>query len=100
MRWSSDPKKYASNLKRHGVRFEDAVRVFDDPLAQIDDDSAHEAGRWTITGRPRSWSRDVLFVVYVEIHDDAVWIISARHATKHEREDYEGRKKGKRRKRR
>jgi uncharacterized DUF497 family protein len=91
MRWRADPRKAAANVKRHGVRFEDAVLVFADPLADIDDDSAHESGRWNIVGRPFPWKPDVLFVVYVEISDDEVRIISARHATKHERQRYEER---------
>jgi uncharacterized protein len=91
MNWSADPKKAASNLKRHGVSFEDAARVFLDPLADIDDDSAHERGRLNIVGRPFAWKSDLLFVVYIEISDDTVHIISARHATKHERNRYEER---------
>lgn len=71
------------------MSFEDAVLVFADPLAQIEDDSAHEPGRWTILGKPYPFKRAVLFVVYVEIADDEVRLISARHATKHERRRYE-----------
>jgi len=29
-----DPRKAASNLKKHGVSFAEAMTVFDDPLAQ------------------------------------------------------------------
>jgi len=89
VKWSADLRKAASNLKRHGVSFEDAVLVFADPLADIEEDSEHESGRFNILGRPWTWKRDVLFVVYVEVSDEHVRLISARHATKHERERYE-----------
>lgn len=73
------------------MSFEDAVLVFADPLADIEEDSAHETGRFNIVGRPWPWRLDVLFVVYVEVSDDEVRLISARHATKHEKERYEER---------
>ena len=92
MKWSADPRKAASNLRKHGVSFEDAVLVFADPLADIEDDSEHEPGRFNILGRPWPWKRDVLFVVYAEISEDSVRLISARHATKHERQRYEERR--------
>jgi uncharacterized protein len=91
MKWCADPRKAASNLRRHGVSFEEAVLVFADPLADIEDDSLHEPERFNIVGRPYAWKRDLLFVVYVEISDDEVRIISARHATRHERKRYEER---------
>ena len=89
MKWSADPRKAASNAKKHGVTFEESVRVFADPVAEIEDDSAHGEGRYTILGRPYPWKRDLLFVVYVEISDDEVRLISARHATRQERRRYE-----------
>ena len=38
-----DPRKAASNLRKHGVSFEEAVRVFGDPLARIFDDPDHSS---------------------------------------------------------
>lgn len=89
MKFNADPKKAASNVKKHGVSFDEAVLVFADPVAEIEDDSEHGEGRYTIVGRPYAWKRDVLFVVYVEVSDDEVRLISARHATKNERRRYE-----------
>jgi len=43
-RFEWDPKKAASNLKRHGISFEDAVGVFGDPLARIFDDEDFAVG--------------------------------------------------------
>jgi uncharacterized DUF497 family protein len=91
MKWRADPRKAASNMKRHGVSFDDAVLVFADPLADIEEDSAHHPGRFNIVGRPWPWRRDLLFVVYVESTEEEVRVISARHATKHERKRYEER---------
>jgi len=36
-----DPKKAASNLRKHGVSFEEAASVFDDVLATIYEDPDH-----------------------------------------------------------
>ena len=36
-----DPAKAASNLKKHGVPFNEAITVFDDPLASTLPDDQH-----------------------------------------------------------
>ena len=36
-----DPRKAASNLKKHGVSFAEALTVFSDPAARIFDDPDH-----------------------------------------------------------
>jgi len=41
MRFTWDPTKAASNLRKHGVSFEEALTVFGDPLARIHDDPLH-----------------------------------------------------------
>ena len=38
-----DPAKAAANLLQHGVSFEEAATVFQDPLAKIHDDPDHSA---------------------------------------------------------
>ena len=38
-----DPQKARANLKKHGVTFEEALRVFADPLARIFGDPDHSA---------------------------------------------------------
>ncbi len=46
-----DPKKAASNLKKHGVSFDDAVSALLDPMALVrEDDDAHEEQRFLIVG--------------------------------------------------
>ena len=41
MEFEWDESKAASNLKKHGVSFEEAKTVFDNPLAVIFDDESH-----------------------------------------------------------
>jgi len=84
-----DSRKAKVNKRKHGVTFEEAALVFADPLALIDDDSHHENGREIILGKPYPFRRDLLFVVFIEVRDEVVRIISARHATAAERHRYE-----------
>ncbi len=84
--WDND--KAASNQKKHRVTFEEAATVFADPLAVIFDDDAHsqEEQREIIVGH--SADSRLLLVSFTE-RAGVVRIISARRATKREREDYE-----------
>ncbi|HYT93774.1 MAG TPA: BrnT family toxin [Gemmataceae bacterium] len=84
--WDKD--KAAANKKKHGVTFEEAATVFDDPLAAIFDDEAHskDEQREIIVGH--STKKRLLLVCFTE-RAGAVRIISARRATKRERKDYE-----------
>jgi uncharacterized DUF497 family protein len=60
--------------------------VFADPLALITEDPAHPV-RALIVGESAKWR--ILLVVFAEIVDQDVRIISARRATPHERRRYE-----------
>ena len=86
MRFTWDEHKAASNLRKHGVSFEEAVTVFADPLALIVEDARH-VERSLIVGE--SVAGGILVTVFAEIHEDEIRIISARHATNHERRRYE-----------
>jgi uncharacterized DUF497 family protein len=82
-----DPRKAASNLRRHGVAFSEAVRGFSDPLARIfDDERVQSELREIIVGHS---TRNRLLIVCFTQRDDAIRIISARKATRNERKDYE-----------
>ncbi|WP_203073796.1 BrnT family toxin [Falsiroseomonas ponticola] len=91
MRFSWDEWKAADNLRKHGVRFEAAIRVFDDPSHRTRlDDTRHEQ-RWQTIGMPSSANPLVLLVVHaqwVSGDDEEVRIISARRATPRERRAY------------
>jgi uncharacterized DUF497 family protein len=82
-RW--DPRKAASNLRKHGISFEEAATMLAHPPALVVDDIVH-AERALIVGE--SLARRILVTVFVE-PDDEVRIISARRATTHERRRYE-----------
>lgn len=89
MKFSWDPRKADSNLRKHGIAFDEALTVFNDPLAFIFDDRLHseEEHREIIIGFS-TLSRLVL-VCFVERMEDTIRIISARRATKDEIKDYE-----------
>jgi len=89
MKFSWDPRKADSNLRKHGVAFDEAITVFNDPLAFIFDDMEHseEEHREIIIGYS-ALSRLIL-VCFVERAEETIRIISARRATKDEVKDYE-----------
>lgn len=89
MRFEWDPAKAASNIRKHGVSFDEAVTVFRDPLAFIFDDTTHseQEHREIIIGM--SPLRRMILVCFVERLEDIVRIISARPATRQEIKDYE-----------
>jgi uncharacterized DUF497 family protein len=84
--WDDD--KAAANLAKHLVSFEEAMSVFDDPLARIHDDPDHSAGeiREIITGY--SSSARLLLVSFTE-REDEIRIINARKPDKDERRHHE-----------
>ncbi|MFE0754838.1 BrnT family toxin [Inquilinus sp. NPDC058860] len=93
MRWTWDPAKAAQNLRKHGVSFDLASRVFGDPYAlTLPDPHPHEE-RWRTIGMPSSNSSVLLFVVHTggdELNPDPIGrIISARRAEPRERKAYE-----------
>ena len=87
MRFEWDEDKNRHNLRKHDVRFETAILVFDDPLAiSRRDYSVEEEERWITVGAIAPGS--ILLVVhtfYEENHEEVVRVISARAAESHER---------------
>ena len=86
MQFLWDRRKAAANLKKHGVSFGEAAAAFDDPLGAYYPDSLHP-DRFILIGLSRQ--QRVLYVVHGEVRSDAIRIISARKATKHEKARYE-----------
>jgi len=79
--------KAASNLKKHGVSFEAATAVFEDPDRLEEDDLfAHGEYRSIAVGAIDGL---VLTVVYSEPEENLIRLISARLATAKERKAYE-----------
>jgi len=89
LRFEWDRNRASTNLTRHGVSFDEASTVFDNPLAKIFDDDAHSVyeRREIIIGH--SATNRLLVVCFTEVEDDVIRIISAREPTKKERKDYE-----------
>jgi uncharacterized protein len=83
-----DPAKAAANLLQHGVSFEEAATVFQDPLAKIHNDPDHSATerRDIIVGH--SLQGQLLVVSFTD-RGGKIRLISTRPVTKHERRDYE-----------
>jgi uncharacterized DUF497 family protein len=81
-----DQPKADANARKHGVAFEEASTVFLDPLALIVEYPGHPENARIIG---LSAARRVLLVVFVEQGQDALRLISARRATRHERRRYE-----------
>ncbi len=48
-----DPRKAATNLKKHGVSFLEAMTVFNDPLSSTlpDDQHSEDEPRWIVIGK-------------------------------------------------
>src|SRR2546426_11369693 len=81
-----DPKKAASNLRKHKIDFADAATVFEDEAALTIDDDDPEEKRFATIGMD-ALAR-VLVVVYTW-RGENVRMISARNATPVERRQYE-----------
>ncbi len=84
--WDAD--KATKNLSKHGVSFDEARTVFNDPLYIdfYDPDHSDEEERYLVIGE--SSNGRLLIVSYTE-RGDVVRLISSREATPAERKDYE-----------
>ena len=80
--------KAGSNLRKHGVAFEEASTAFRDPLSITIPDSEHseQEARFLLIGL--SLSGRLLVVSHFE-KGDTIRVISARIATRAERREYE-----------
>lgn len=80
-----DPKKDLDNQRKHGIAFEDACCVFDDPhRSVVPDEREYDERRWLVTGRVDS---EVMVVVFTS-RGDQQRIISARKAKRREEQAY------------
>ena len=86
VKYEWDSKKAASNLRKHGIDFADAVTVLDDQNALTIPDPNPEEDRFVTMGLDALWR--VLIVVYTW-RGEVIRIISARKATPGERSQYE-----------
>ena len=92
MRWTWDPDKNATNIRKHGIAFETAARVFDDLFFVMIEDPYQYERRWQTYGYVES---AVIVVIHTwpeydwESGEPVGRIISARKATRTERITYE-----------
>lgn len=83
--WNEE--KAVKNFQKHGIAFRTATRDFQDEnrLVIFDDEHSRDEDRYIAIGKVKN----VLFVIYVERAEN-IRIISARLATKREKEMYYG----------
>lgn len=90
LQFTWDEKKNLVNIRKHGVGFAEAAKVYFDPerLELFDGEhSTMNEERWVIIG---TVNMKILFVVIFWQADNLIRIISARQATKKEQEAYYG----------
>lgn len=87
-RFDWDPSKAESNLRKHGISFEEASTVFGDTFALLMQDVDHsvEEERYLLLGM--SSRRHLLVVAFAE-RPPLTRLISARQPTRTERRSYE-----------
>ena len=85
-----DPRKEATNQKKHGVSFHEAKTAFTDEFARLiaDPDSFGEEDRFLLLGT--SIHSRLLVVCHCVREGDSIRIISARKANRREKKAYEG----------
>jgi uncharacterized DUF497 family protein len=91
VRFEWDENKNRSNYRKHGLTFDTAAKVFNDPdFVMLPDREIDGEERWQTVGRVGG----VMLIVVVhtirdENNDEVVRIISARHLDAHERRRYD-----------
>ncbi|RLD80676.1 MAG: BrnT family toxin [Bacteroidetes bacterium] len=85
MKFEWDNKKNKSNIKKHGIDFNDAEQIFENPLL-IKEDNRFDYGekRWIGIGR----LLEFVVVVIFTFRNKVIRIISLRLANKNEKEGY------------
>ena len=91
MEFDWDDEKNAANFAKHGVSFELASYVFDDPLQHSVLDPCEYEERWQTIGVAKNVMTILVVHTITEIEgeEELIRIISARLATAHERRAYE-----------
>ena len=84
-----DEIKSDANLIKHGISFDDASDVFYGPIILYPSDRNNEE-RWVAVGA----LKDRLIAVIFTRRADAIRIVSARRARKHEKREYRNAKMG------
>lgn len=88
MKFEWDENKNQTNIRKHGIDFNDAAYVFSDPFALniADDEHSETEERWLLLGK--NLNESILLVVHTFRSSNAIRIISARKATTNEKTTY------------
>lgn len=88
LKFEWDRRKAVSNIKKNRVLFEDAATAFGDPLSVTIHDPTHsdDEDRFILLGETQG--KKLVVVAHTD-RNDTIRIISARPATRREREEYE-----------
>jgi uncharacterized DUF497 family protein len=84
-----DASKARSNIKKHGISFEEATTIFGDPRAITIESSIVSREKRLVTIGRSATGRFVIVVVHID-RNDRLRVISARPASRAERKQYEG----------
>jgi uncharacterized protein len=85
-----DEAKNQSNQKKHGISFEEATQAFNDPFRVTYDERIEDGEvRWQTFGMVRGVMLLMVAHTLVDDWESVVRIISARQATRKERNRYE-----------
>lgn len=87
MKVTWDPAKAEENLRKHGVAFEDASGVFDDPLVASMHDLDHSEGELHQLSIGESNTRRIVVVWYV-LRNEVPHLIGARKASSAEKKRF------------
>jgi uncharacterized DUF497 family protein len=88
LRFEWDEAKAGLNFEKHGVGFDEAVSIFGDPLTVEVPDPDHSSSEDRFIAIGYSRQGRLLVVVHSD-HENVTRIISARGATRRERDAYE-----------
>jgi uncharacterized DUF497 family protein len=88
LRFEWDQRKADSNLKKHGVTFQEATSVFADALSITIPDPNHSALEARFLDLGLSHRNRLLVISYTE-RGESIRIISARRASRSEQKYYE-----------
>ncbi|HEY4714229.1 MAG TPA: BrnT family toxin [Aquirhabdus sp.] len=80
-----DPRKAASNKRKHGIGFDEAQTALLDERALVREDIDHEEQRFILLGMS---SQLRLLVVIYTVQNEIIRLISARPATQSEERYY------------
>ncbi len=88
MKFEWDPRKAKLNLRKHRVSFEEATTAFRDPLSATAPDPDHSSSEHRFVTFGVSSKGRLLTISHTE-RGESIRIITARRATKEERNIYE-----------